>query len=397
MIYFDNASTSYPKPEEVVNGVNELICNSAGSSMRTANTEKVDIIFKTRELVANILNVKYPTSIVFTANATESLNSIIDGFLSEGDTVVTTAIEHNSVIRPLIRLKHEKGINIKWIKSDEFGYVNPDEVVKQVNETTKLVIMNHASNVTGMVQNIEKVGKALAKYPKVKFLVDAAQTLGHIPFDNEKVNADFISFTGHKGLLGITGVGGYYINPQINIRPLKVGGTGVLSELLVQPAGSPLHYEAGTLNQVGIGSLYYGISHLNKVGIENISTSLLNKTNLLITKLKKLDHVTVYSKPNFVGIVSFNVDEVIPSRLSTFLLEDYDIKTRSGLMCAPFVHEFLGTNPYGCIRASLSIKNTEKDILDFVEAIRKVTQNYNDIRNIRIPNIYSSPSIYNLD
>lgn len=273
MIYLDNASTSYPKPEEVVNGVNELICNSAGSSMRTANTEKVDIIFKTRELVAKVLNVKYPTSIVFTANATESLNSIIDGFLSEGDTVVTTAIEHNSVIRPLNRLKHEKCINIKWIKSDKFGYVNPDEL----------------------------------------------------------------------------------------------------------------------LNQVGIGSLYYGISYLNQVGIKNISTRLLDKTNLLITNLKKLDHVTVYSKPNSVGIVSFNVDEVIPSRLSTFLLEDYDIKTRSGLMCAPFIHEFLGTNPYGCIRVSLSIKNTERDILDFVEAIRKVTQNYNDIRNIRIPDIYSSP------
>ena len=257
--------------------------------------------------------------------------------------------------------------------------------------------MNHASYVTGMVQNIEKVGQALKEYPNVRFLVDAAQTLGHIPFDNEKVKADFISFTGHKGLLGITGVGGYYINPQINMRPLKVGGTGVLSELLVQPAGVPLHYESGTLNQVGIGSLYYGISYLNEVGIKSIATSLLDKTKLLITNLKKLDHITVYSKPNSVGIVSFNVNEVIPSRLSTFLLEDYDIKTRSGLMCAPFIHEFLGTNPYGCIRASLSIKNTKKDILDFVGAISKVTQNYNDIRNIRIPDIYSSPSIYNVD
>lgn len=173
MIYFDNASTSFPKPEIVKKGVANLIENSTGSSMRTANTEKTDIIFETRKKLAKLLNVDFPTSIIFSSNATDSLNMIIDGFLKEGDHVVSTAIEHNSVVRPLIRLRKERNVKISWVKSDCYGYVEPDEVINAVDENTKLVIVNHAANVTGTVQNVEKIGQKLKEYPNTRFLVDA--------------------------------------------------------------------------------------------------------------------------------------------------------------------------------------------------------------------------------
>lgn len=397
MIYFDNASTSFPKPEMVRKGVADLIENTTGSSMRTANTEKTDIIFETRKKLAKLLSVDFPTSIIFSSNATDSLNMIINGFLKEGDHVVSTAIEHNSVVRPLIRLHKEKNVKISWIKSDCYGYVDPDEVINAVDENTKLVIVNHASNVTGTVQDVEKIGQKLKEYPNTRFLVDASQTIGHIPIDNKKINADFIAFTGHKALMGITGVGGYYINPEIEIRPLKVGGTGVLSELLVQPKGAPLEYEAGTMNTIGIGSLSYGIDYLNKIGISEISKELVQKTRLLIEKLSRLDNISIYSKPNPVGIVSFNIKGIIPSRLSTFLSEDADIKTRSGIICAPFIHEFLKTNPFGCVRVSMSHFNTEDEIDKIVDYISGVINNLDNVKNINIPNIYTSPSIYDFN
>lgn len=394
MIYFDNASTSYPKPDIVKKGVTELINSSTGSSMRTASTEKTDIIFETRQKIANLLNIKFPTSIIFTSNATDSLNTIIDGFLKEGDHVISTAIEHNSVVRPLIRLRKERKIQTTWVKCDKNGYIDPDEILNSITNKTRLVIVNHASNVTGAVQDVEKIGSALEKYPNIKFLLDASQSIGHIPIDNQKIKADFIAFTGHKALNGITGVGGFYINPEVEIRSFKVGGTGVLSELLVQPKGIPLQYEAGTMNTIGIGSLSYGIDYLNNIGITQISTDLLQKTKTIINKLSSLEHVIVYSKPNPIGIVSFNIESIIPSRLSTFLAENADINTRAGIICAPFIHEFLNTNPFGCVRVSLSRFNTYNEIDSFIDYITTIISNINDIRNIKTPNIYSSPSIY---
>ncbi|MBA5934512.1 aminotransferase class V-fold PLP-dependent enzyme [Weissella confusa] len=397
MIYFDNASTSFPKPVEVIQGVQSLMENSSGNAMRTTSTEKTDIVFETRKKIAKPFNVKFPTSIVFTSNSTESLNTIIEGYLKPGDHVVSSAIEHNSVVRPLVRLHKERNIALSWVPVNEFGLINPNDVIEAITEKTTLVIINHASNVTGTIQDVESIGEQLQAYPDVKFLIDASQTAGHIPIDNQRIKADFIAFTGHKALLGISGVGGYYINPEIKIRPLKVGGTGVLSELLVQPEGMPLHYESGTLNTIGIGALFYGINYIDKFGIENISKELIEKTAQVIERLGSFSEVKIYSQKNASGIVSFNIDGIIPSRLSTFLSEDANISTRSGLMCAPFIHEFINTNPFGCVRISMSHFTTQKEIDTFVDYIAKVIHNLPEIRNINIPKVYSNPSIYDFN
>lgn len=394
MIYFDNASTSFPKPTEVIDGVHNLITNASGNAMRTTSTEDTDIVFETRKKMAKLLNVKFPTSIVFTSNATESLNAIIDGYLKFGDHVVSTAIEHNSVIRPLVRLEKERAVEISWVPVDKIGTINPDDIFNMITTKTRLVIVNHASNVTGTIQDIESIGRRLQKYPNVRFLIDASQTVGHINIDNEVIKADFIAFTGHKALLGISGVGGYYINPEIQIRPIKVGGTGVLSELLVQPAGSPLHYESGTMNMIGIGSLYYGINYLNRIGIENISRDLHVKTRRIIEQLSTFKEITLYSLPNASGIVSFNINGIIPSRLSTFLADNASISNRSGLMCAPFIHEFIKTNPFGCVRISLSHFTTQDEIKIFINYIGQIIADLDKVKNINIPVVYSNPSIY---
>lgn len=394
-MYLDNASTSYPKPDCVKNGILNFFSNGEGSFSRSYSTEDIDFIYSTRKKLAHLLNIPFPNNIVFTQNSTEALNLIIDGFLNENDEVITTAIEHNSVIRPLIRKKEEENIRINWIKCDGTGYVDANELISKINPNTKLVIMNHVSNVTGMTQEIEKVGQYIKELENTSFLVDASQSLGHELFNNANVQADFIAFTGHKALLGTTGIGGCYINPSLDVRPLKVGGTGVLSELLVQPIGTPLHYESGTLNSFGIISLYHSLDYLSDIGIYNIQKFMISKTEQIINKLKAYKEIILYSEKNASGIVSFNINGLVPSRVSHFLLENYGIITRSGMMCAPFIHEFLQDGPFGCVRISLSYETSDEEIKDFMFAISEIIDNIEKAKNINIPTNYDIPSIYN--
>ncbi|MED4130172.1 aminotransferase class V-fold PLP-dependent enzyme [Shouchella miscanthi] len=394
-MYFDNASTSFPKPQVVIEGINNYITYEQGNSQRTTSKKSTDMIYETRKKLADFFKVKSTNSIIFTSNATESLNVIIYGLLKEGDHVVTTSTEHNSVIRPLLDLKEKGIITISWVECDSYGAIDASSVIKKVKENTKLVIVNHGSNVTGTIQDIEEIGKQL-KNTGAYFLVDTSQTAGHICIDNDKISADFIVFTGHKGLLGCTGIGGFYINPEVNINPLKVGGTGVLSELLSQPQGLPLKYESGTLNALGIHSLYHSLDYLNSISIDAISEKLLRNTDRIIKKFSDYKEIDVYSKKNKLGIVSFNISKVQPVRISHFLEEGIGLKSRAGLLCAPLIHEHLNSNPFGCVRVSISHFTSEKEIERFLSFIDEIIHNLNNIKNIKVPQVYETPTIYSV-
>lgn len=392
-MYFDNAATSYPKPQVVKQAVIDFLYEEKGSFQRT-DTENSDFILETRAKLAKLLNVESPSNIVFTSNSTESLNIIIQGFLQEGDHVITTAIEHNSVIRPLIRLRKEKNIKISWVECNGNGLVSPEDIMKNIRDNTKLIIVNHGSNVTGQVQDVEQIGYMLKKYcGKIKFLMDISQTAGHIKIDNSKINADFLAFTGHKALLGLPGIGGFYINSEIDLTPLKVGGVKSISELLEQPKALPLRYESGTLNTIGILSLYCSIDYINSLTLDKIESSLKQKTKFFIDRLSKLENFEIYSLENPLGIVSFNVKGVVPSRVSHFLLKDLSLKSRSGLHCAPFIHEFLHENPFGCVRLSMSYETTNEEMVTVCNYLENLNKNVELIKNIKLPKIYDMPSI----
>lgn len=394
-MYFDNAATSYPKPNSVLKGISQFLETESGSSNRSSNTETNDIIYETRSKVANLFNVKFPTSIIFTQNSTEALNLIIKGILRKGDHVISTAIEHNSVIRPLIELAKNKIIELEFVDCDQYGFINQQKVLDKISDNTKLVVINHGSNITGSVQNIDQISKKIGELEKTFLLLDVSQTAGHITINHEELNADFLAFTGHKGLLGIQGIGGAYINPDIPLKPLMVGGTGVLSELLVQPSGTPLHYEAGTQNGPGIASLFYSIDYLNKHKISKISEELFDMTSYFINRLSKFKELTIYSKPNALGIVSFNITGIVPARVSHFLLAEFDIVTRSGLMCAPFIHEFIKSGPFGCVRISLSDNTQKSELNHLIDAIISIVKDSEQSRNVNIPKVYELPSINN--
>ncbi|HHU65183.1 aminotransferase class V-fold PLP-dependent enzyme [Streptococcus sp.] len=396
-MYFDSAATSFPKPKEVKKAISNFFEQELGSFQRT-DTENSDFIYETRRKLSDFFNVESPSSIVFTSNSTESLNIIIQGFLKNGDHVITTATEHNSVIRPLVKVKHEKNIQITWVKCDKYGFVNPDDIISSIKDNTKLVIMNHGSNVTGQVQDVEQVGQRLQKYDgKIKFLVDISQTAGHIKIDNSKIQADFLAFTGHKALLGVPGIGGFYINPKVDLPPFKVGGTGVLSELLEQPKAVPLKYESGTLNSLGVLSLYHSLDYLNSLTTDKIASDLKKKTCYFLDRLSKMENLEIYSLENPLGIISFNIRGIVPSRISHFLSKDLDLQCRTGLLCAPFIHEFIHNNPFGCVRLSMSYETTWEEINVVCEYLKNINEQAESIQNIKFPEIYEMPSIKNME
>ncbi|MED1562294.1 cysteine desulfurase [Alkalihalobacillus alcalophilus ATCC 27647 = CGMCC 1.3604] len=394
-MYFDNASTSFPKPQAVIEGINNYLAYEQGNSQRTTGKKNTDMIYETRKKLANFFGVKSINSMIFTSNATESINVIIYGLLEQGDHVVTTATEHNSVLRPLLDLKEKGIITISWVDCDSYGAINASSVIKKVKENTKLVIVNHGSNVTGAIQDIEKIGSQL-KSTDAHFLIDTSQTAGHIHIDNKNILADFIVFTGHKGLLGCTGIGGFYINPEVQINPLKIGGTGVLSELLSQPQGLPLKYESGTLNSLGIHSLYHSLDYLNSISIDTIGKKLEKNTDWIVKRISGYEDIEVYSRKNKLGIVSFNISKVQPVRVSHFLEEGIKLKSRAGLLCAPLIHEHLNTNPFGCVRVSISHFTTDEEIEKFLRFIDEIIHNLSNIRNIKVPQVYETPTIYNV-
>ena len=379
MIYFDNAATSFPKPKEVSAAIIDYMNNVGASPGRSGHRLSIEagrILYQCRENLAELFHVSDPLRIIFTSNATESINLTLRGFLRSGDQVITSSMEHNSVMRPLRELE-KNGVQIKVIPCSVDGSLNPEDIEKAINKNTALIVLNHASNVTGTLLPIRKAGQIARKH-NILFLVDAAQTAGAYPIDIEKDNIDLLTFTGHKSLFGPTGTGGLVIGKDIDIHkitPLKTGGTGSRSESENHPDFLPDLYESGTPNIAGIAGLNAGVSCILKKGVKDIHQYELHLCNKLIFGLKQIPGVTVYSKDDSgerASVVSFTIIGKSPSDIGLKLDEEYDIMCRVGLHCAPSAHKTIGTFPVGTVRFSIGLFNTLEDVERAVSAVQKI-------------------------
>jgi len=367
MIYFDNAATSFPKPDTVYQAMEHFMKNIGGNPGRSGHKLSIEagrIIYETRELLTELFNVKDSSRIVFTANATEALNLGIKGLLRPGDHVITSAFEHNSVMRPLRFLEKEIGIKISVIPPGNNEIIDLKKVESSITKKTRLIVTVHASNVTGDLMPVKEIGK-IAKRHNLIFMVDAAQTAGTYPIDVEELNIDLLAFTGHKALFGPQGVGGLYICQGVELQPLKQGGTGSNSEFEEQPDFLPDKYESGTPNTVGIAGLGAGVKYILDEGIDKITKRKKELTEYLSKKLKTIKDIQIYGKQNSdrkTSIVSFNLKNFSSSEISSVLSQNFEIMTRPGLHCSPAAHRTIGTFPQGTVRISLSYFNTEQEI-----------------------------------
>jgi cysteine desulfurase / selenocysteine lyase len=377
-LYFDNAATSWPKPETVYKAAEQQMRNAAGNPGRSGHTRTLEadrLIYKTREAVATLFNVKDPSRIVFTFNATDSLNIALKGFIAKGDHVIHTAMDHNSVLRPLGRLRRDGLITTNTIANDSKGLPVLDSLDSAYNSQTRLLVINHASNVTGTIAPIEEM-IAWAHSKNVTVLIDAAQSAGAIPIDVEALDIDMLAFTGHKSLLGPTGTGGLYIKPGLDLNPLREGGTGSQSELDVHPESMPERLEAGTLNSSGLAGLLEGLTYIAETGLDNIRTheSFIRKT--LYENLEKFPGITLYgpgAEEDCSCIVSFTVKGADSGEIGYILENNYGILCRTGLHCAPLAHKAIKTFPEGTIRLSPGYFTQPPDIDYLVNAIDEIT------------------------
>ncbi|HNR65021.1 MAG TPA: aminotransferase class V-fold PLP-dependent enzyme, partial [Atribacterota bacterium] len=340
--------------------------------------EAARILYQCRENLAELFNTSDPLRIIFTLNATESINLVLKGLLHAGNHVITSSMEHNAVMRPLRELE-KCGVQVQIVPCSCDGYLDPLDIEKAIKKNTALIILNHASNVTGTLLPIRSVG-AIARKRNILFLVDGAQTAGTYPIDIEKDNIDLLAFTGHKSLFGPTGTGGLVIGEKVDINkiaPLKTGGTGSRSESENHPDFLPDLYESGTSNIVGIAGLKAGIRYILKRGITEIRQQERALTDKLISGLKEIPEVILYGKEgtgNRVAVVSFNTRNQSPSDIGLKLDEEYDIMCRVGLHCSPASHRTIGTFPAGTVRFSLSVFNTEQEIEKAVMAVKNITK-----------------------
>lgn len=379
-IYFDHASTSYPKPSELLQEtiyyLNEIGVSPGRSSYKKAIAAE-EIIFNTRKLIAALFKAKLPHQIIFTLNATHALNIIIKGTLSHGDHVLITNYEHNAVLRPLESLKNKMSITYDIVEADILGNFNIDDFKKYIKTNTKLIIANHGSNVIGSLSPIELIGK-IAKENNILFVVDGSQTAGLIEIDVNKCNIDFFAFTGHKSLLGPSGVGGFYIKNQEFVSSLYEGGTGSNSISLLHPESLPTKFEAGTINYLGIAGLSGSLKYLNSNGINTIFKQKMDIANYCLTKLLEIPGMIVYgATEKQLPIISFNIENVFPQEISYLLDKEYNIMTRSGLQCAPLIHKALNTFPHGTVRASFGYQNSCEQVDEFIYALKNImSKNY---------------------
>lgn len=376
MIYLDNAATSYPKPEEVYDTVLDHMKNFGANPGRSGHQLALQAgrgIFKTRELIAKLFNIENPMQVVFTCNATESLNLAIKGVLKEGDHVITSSMEHNSVLRPIKSLE-SKGIENTIIKCNSEGFINTEDIKNAIKSNTKMIALTHGSNVTGTIMPIKEVGK-IAKEANVLFLVDAAQTGGIYDIDVNEMNIDLLALPGHKGLMGPQGTGFLYIRENLNVMHFKEGGTGSKSEELTQPQMMPDRYESGTANAPGISGLGAGIEFILKEGLEKIRNHEKELTQYFIDELKKIESVKIYGPKDAEkqgAVVSINIGSEDSSEIAYILDSAFNIAVRSGLHCAPLAHKTIGSFEQGTVRFGIGYFNTKKDIDKAIVAIKEI-------------------------
>lgn len=381
IIYLDNAATSFPKPPQVVEAIVSFLAKVGANPGRSGHRLSVEagrIVYETREALAQLFSISDPLRIVFGHNATEMLNLVLTGFLCPGDHVITSSMEHNSVMRPL-RAMEKNGVEISVVKCSPEGLLDLADLERAIRPNTRLIVLNHASNVTGTILPIREAGK-LARQYGAYLLVDAAQTAGAYPINVEADSIDFLAFTGHKSLLGPTGTGGLYIGPRVpleKLKPLKRGGTGSRSELEEQPDFLPDKYESGTLNAAGLAGLGAGVRFILEIGVEEIRRHELKLTALLLEGLSSIERVRLYGPADLslrVGIVSFNLEGLAPSDVALALDEEFGVMCRPGLHCAPSAHKTTGTFPEGTVRFSVGFFNTAEEIEKAVEAVREIAR-----------------------
>ena len=378
MIYLDNAATTMKKPQCVIDAVISAMSNM-GNAGRGANEASLDasrIIYDTREQISDLFNLNNPSHVAFTSNSTESLNTAIKGVLSEKDHAITTALEHNSVLRPLYELE-SKGMELSIVDCDENGNIDYDDFEKLIQENTKAIVCTHASNLVGNVLDIKKIGK-IAKKHNLIFIVDASQSAGVFPIDMEDMNIDILCFTGHKGLLGPQGTGGLCVKEGVKVNPLKVGGSGVNTFSKTHPEEMPTILEAGTLNGHALAGLNAALNYLKEEGIENIQKREEELMFRFYNGIKDIKDIKIYG--NFqnkrAAIVAFNVGDIDSSAFSDELSFAYDISTRPGAHCAPLMHKAMNTEEQGAVRFSFSHYNTEEEVDTAIKAVKEIAESY---------------------
>ena len=379
-IYLDNAATSWPKPEAVYAAVDRYqreLGAPAGRSVYRQAAEVERLVLDTRRQVAELIGAEDPSRVVFTCNGTDALNLALHGLLRPGDHVVTTVAEHNSVLRPLRYLEDQRRVSVTRVRCNATGWVDVDDIRDAITPRTRLIAMVHASNVTGALQPVEDVGR-LARERGLLYLVDAAQSVGHVPVNVRWIGASVLATSGHKGLLGPLGSGLLYIAPGVEqqLEPLRQGGTGSQSLDDRQPRMLPDKYESGNLNVPAIVGLGAGIAYLRKRGLDEVRRHAMQLTQLLVDGLHGIAGVTVYGPlkaEQRVGVVTVTINGYEPQVLAAMLDASYGVQTRAGAHCAPLMHAALGTlNLGGAVRFSLGAFSTEAEILLAIRAVAEI-------------------------
>ncbi|TCO78034.1 aminotransferase class V-fold PLP-dependent enzyme [Marinisporobacter balticus] len=376
MIYLDNAATTYPKPENVYVAMDKCMREYGANPGRSGHKLALEAgraIHNTRELICKLFNIDNPMQLIFTCNATDSLNLALKGILKPGDHVITTSMEHNSMIRPIVTLE-ALGVEYTMVQCDVSGMLDPTRIEKEIKANTKLIATTHASNVTGTLMPIEKIGE-IAKINDILFLVDAAQTAGVYKIDVEKMNIDLLAAPGHKGLLGPQGTGILYIREGVVLQQMKEGGTGSKSELLTQPEIIPDRYESGTPNTPGIVGLGAGIEFILKEGLDKIQKHEEALTGYMISELQKIEKIRIYGpkdEKKQAAVIAINIGDEDSSEVSYVLDKVFNIAVRAGLHCAPIAHKTIGTFEQGVVRFSLGYFTTKDDIEKAVDALKKI-------------------------
>ncbi len=378
MIYLNNAATSWPKPKSVIEAVKKYLDSPPFHSERSGLEKDVyNPARSCREGLAKLFNAKNPERFVFTSGSTEALNLAIKGLDLNGETVVTTQTEHNSVIRPLKHLEMEGKARPVFVECDDKGFVDPQKIADAMTPDTKAVIVNHCSNVTGAIQDLKTIAQ-IARENGAIIIADASQSAGAVPIDIDDWQIDVLAFTGHKSLFGLQGIGGAYIGENVKLKPLKRGGTGILSEVLTQPEGMPIFYESGTPNMPGIISLDAGVKFVLEEGLEKIHARKSSIVKRFIEEFQDDPRVKIYTslENNSLSNFCFNIEGMVPEEVNYFLDESYGITARSGLHCAPLILESLGVHPWGTVRASPSYFTTDEEAETFVKAVREAAETF---------------------
>jgi cysteine desulfurase / selenocysteine lyase len=373
MIYLDNAATSYPKPPEVISAMTSFLTEVGVGTGRGSHRQALAanrMVYEARERIARLFHLPDSSRVIFTHSATESLNLAVNGLLKPGDHLVTSTMEHNSLVRPLHRLSRQ-GVSVTRVACNRDGFLDPRDVAAALRPETRLIALSHCSNVTGAIQPVAEIG-ALARSRGILFLLDAAQSAGSLPLDVEELSVDLLAVPGHKGLLGPQGTGLLYLAPELELEPLLVGGTGGASSEPEQPATCPERYESGTPNTSGIAGLSAGVNLLLATGVKEIRKHEQHLTMLLLDGLRRISSVTVHGPADSeqrVGVVSLTLSGHDPSEVGFRLDREFAITVRVGLHCTPEAHRSLDTYPQGAIRVSPGLYNSPTDITAFLHAL----------------------------